>query len=321
MTLYNAVHYWLVDHPMISQYEWKPGQTPGASISFLTIAVVTYLSLTLLLHHFPILPTLSSATLRLAAAVHNVILCLLSLVMAVGCTLAVLHQTPPENLTWGVCFPAGATAPRGPTFFWAHVFYFSKIHEFVDTLLILLSGSRSRRLSFLHVFHHAAVMVMCYLWLAAPQSLLPVGVVTNASVHVLMYAYYLLAALGFRPTWKRVVTDCQITQFLFGYLTSGVMLYLHFTGPGCSGIWAWGFNILFTTSLLALFINFRFKNYARKNKLGDQHFLLRFLSGKAKGVPLLVPLNTQAPAEDHSEFRRARSRLSLVGWRELAVIE
>ncbi|XP_012843160.1 PREDICTED: LOW QUALITY PROTEIN: putative elongation of fatty acids protein DDB_G0272012 [Erythranthe guttata] len=217
-TLYDAVHYWLVDHPIISQYEWQPGVTPGASPFFVSTAAVTYLSLTLLFHRYPILPTLPPAALRLAAAAHNVILCLLSIVMAAGCTLSVLHQTPPDNLTWGVCFPAGATRARGPTFFWAHVFYFSKILEFADTLLILLggSGSRSRRLSFLHVYHHAAVLVMCYMWLAEAQTLFPVGLVTNASVHVLMYAYYLLAALGFRPPWKEMVTNGQITQVLSG---------------------------------------------------------------------------------------------------------
>ncbi|KAL7124389.1 hypothetical protein ABFS83_14G045400 [Erythranthe nasuta] len=267
-TLYDAVHYWLVDHPIISQYEWQPGVTPGASPLFLSTTAVTYLSLTLLFHRYPILPTLPPAALRLAAAAHNVILCLLSVVMAAGCTLSVIHQTPPDNLTWGVCFPAGATAARGPTFFWAHVFYFSKILEFVDTLLILLSGSRSRRLSFLHVYHHAAVLVMCYLWLAAAQTLFPVALVTNSSVHVLMYAYYLLAALGFRPPWKKMVTNCQITQFLFGYLISGLMLYLHFTGSGCSGFRVWVLNILFTTSLLALFINFHLKNYSHKRKFG-----------------------------------------------------
>ncbi|KAL6521995.1 hypothetical protein OROMI_031872 [Orobanche minor] len=264
-TLYSAVHYWLVDHPIISQYEWKPGQSPGASTLFLSTTVATYLSLTLLLHRFPILPTLPSSALRLVAAAHNIVLCLLSIIMAVGCTLAVLHQTPPENPTWAVCFPAGATRPRGPTFFWAHVFYFSKILEFVDTLLILLSGSRSRRLSFLHVYHHAVVVVICYTWLAAVPALFPVGLITNASVHVMMYAYYLLAALGFRPAWKRMVTDCQITQFLFGYLVSGLMLYFHFTGPGCSGVWVSCFSSLFTMSLLALFLNFHLKNYDRRS--------------------------------------------------------
>ncbi|KAL3634288.1 hypothetical protein CASFOL_021342 [Castilleja foliolosa] len=264
--LYNAVHYWLVDHPIISQYEWKSGQSPGSSIFFLSTAVITYLSATLLLHRFPILPSLPSAALSLAAAAHNVILCLLSLIMAAGATLAALHQTPPESPSWAICLPAGANAPLGPTFFWAHVFYLSKILEFVDTLLILLSGSRSRRLSFLHVYHHAAVVVMCYMWLAAAQTLFPVGLITNSAVHVVMYAYYLLSALGFRPPWKRAVTDCQITQFLFGYLSSGLMLYFHFTGPGCSGMWAWGLSTLFTTSLLVLFVNFHLKNYGREGK-------------------------------------------------------
>ncbi|KAL0432416.1 UNVERIFIED_CONTAM: Elongation of very long chain fatty acids protein 7 [Sesamum latifolium] len=187
--------------------------------------------------------------------------------MAVGCVLSLIHQTPPDNPSWWICFPAGSTTPRGPTFFWAHVFYFSKILEFVDTLLILLSGSRARRLSFLHVYHHAVVPVMCYLWLAAAQTLMPLGLVTNAAVHVLMYAYYLLSAIGLRPGWKRMVTNCQITQFLYGYLVSGLMLYLHFTGSGCSGFWAWGFSTLFTTSLLVLFVNFHLKNYAHARKM------------------------------------------------------
>ncbi|XP_051150946.1 uncharacterized protein LOC127265260 [Andrographis paniculata] len=266
ITLYGAVHYWLVDHPIISHYEWKPGKTPGATPSFVAAAVAAYLFLTLLLQRFPILPELPSAVLRPLAAVHNTILCALSVIMAVGCALSVIHQTPPGNPMWCVCFPAG-TEQRGPTFFWGHVFYFSKVLEFVDTLLILLSGSRTRRLSFLHVFHHAVVVVMCYLWLAAPQTLFPVGVVTNSAVHVLMYGYYLLAALGHRPPWKRAVTDCQITQFLFGYLISGLMLYLHFSGSGCSGMRVWVFNTIFGTTLLVLFLNFHIKNYARKRKL------------------------------------------------------
>ncbi|KAL7157273.1 hypothetical protein ABFS83_02G066700 [Erythranthe nasuta] len=269
-TLYTTVHYWLVDHPIISQYEWKPHQTPGASLFFLTVTVLTYLTLTLSLHHFPggLLPTLPSAALRLITAVHSLILCLLSLLMAVGCTLSALHQTPPHHPTWPICFPAGGqTPPRGPTFFWAHVFYFSKILEFVDTLLILASGSRARRLTFLHVYHHAVVVAMCYVWLAASQSLFPVALVTNATVHVAMYAYYLLCALGIRPRWKRLVTDFQILQFVFSFAVSGWMLRLHFTGSGCEGIRAWCFNAGFNASLLALFVDFHLKNYANKKRL------------------------------------------------------
>ncbi|GER33961.1 elongation of very long chain fatty acids protein 5 [Striga asiatica] len=266
--LYDAVHYYLVDHPVISQYEWRPGQSPGATPLFLSTTVCTYLTLTLLLRQFPILPALPTAALRAAAAAHNTVLCLLSLVMAAGAALSALHQTPPDNPAWPLCFPLNIPSKTaGPTFFWAHVFYFSKILEFADTLLILLRGAR-RRLSFLHVYHHAAVVGMCYAWLSAPQSLFPVGIVTNSAVHVVMYGYYLLAALGFRPPWKKAVTNCQIAQFLFGYVISGVTLYLHVKGPGCAGMWSWVLNMMFVTSLLVLFLNFHRKNYGGR-RLGS----------------------------------------------------
>ncbi|KAL0422306.1 UNVERIFIED_CONTAM: putative elongation of fatty acids protein DDB [Sesamum latifolium] len=265
-TLYPTIHYWLVDHPFITQYQWIPNQTPGASPLFVAVAVFTYLTLTLSLSHFPFLPTLPSAALRLITVVHNLVLCLLSLIMAVGCTLSALHQTPPDYPIWPICFPVNHTPPRGPTFFWAHVFYFSKLLEFLDTLLILLSGSRSRRLSFLHVYHHAVVVVMCYVWLATSQSLFPVALVTNATVHVVMYSYYLLSAVGIRPWWKRLVTDFQIIQFLFSFAISGWMVYYHMKGPGCEGIWGWCFNGVFNASLLALFFDFHRKNYAKKKR-------------------------------------------------------
>ncbi|XP_027159759.1 putative elongation of fatty acids protein DDB_G0272012 [Coffea eugenioides] len=265
-SLYSSIHYWLVDQPLVSQFEWKQGHTFASTTLFLTLTVLTYLTLTYALNRFPLLPTLSPNTLRLVTAAHNLILCLASLVMAVGCTLSTLHQMPHNDWTWAVCFPANNTPPRGPTFFWAQVFYLSKILEFIDTLLIILSGSRSRRLSFLHVYHHAVVVIMCHLWLSTSQTLFPVALVTNASVHVLMYAYYLLAALGQRPRWKRLVTDCQIIQFVFSFGISGLMLYYHFTGLGCSGMLGWCFNAVFNASLLYLFVDFHSKNYANKKK-------------------------------------------------------
>ncbi|KAH7511122.1 hypothetical protein FEM48_ZijujUnG0042100 [Ziziphus jujuba var. spinosa] len=180
---------------------------------------------------------------------------------AVGCTLSSLSHTP--HLHWIICFPP-KTPPSGPLFFWAYIFYLSKILEFLDTLLIILSGSISR-LSFLHVYHHSTVVVMCYIWLQTSQSLFPVALVTNASVHVLMYGYYLLCAVGIRPKWKRVVTDCQIVQFMFSFAVSGRMLYLHFYGSGCSGMWGWCFNAVFNASLLYLFFDFHSKSYKKEN--------------------------------------------------------
>ncbi|VFQ78144.1 unnamed protein product [Cuscuta campestris] len=266
-SLFSGVLYWLVDHPAISHYEWKQGQTFGSSPAFVAAAVTAYLFTALFLRHYGDLRPLSSAVLRRITAAHNVFLCLLSLAMAAGCSLAVLRQVPAGDWSWVVCFPAGRTPPHGPTFFWAHVAYFSKILEFADTLLILLSGPRGvRRLTFLHLYHHSLVVVTSYLGLATSQTMLPVGIVTNAAVHVVMYAYYLLTGLGHRPPWKRAVTECQIVQFVFAFVVSGLMLYYHFTGSGCSGIWAWCFNAVFVASLLALFLNFHNTNYNPKNK-------------------------------------------------------
>ncbi|XP_057495080.1 elongation of fatty acids protein 3-like [Actinidia eriantha] len=267
-SLYSAVHYWLVDYPTVSQFEWIQGRTLGSSLHFLSLTILTYLSLTYLLRRSH-LPPLSTAVLRPLSAAHNLFLLLLSLLMAVGCSLSTLSQMP--HPIWILCFPKAQTPPSGPTFFWAHIFYLSKILEFIDTLLILLSRD-DRRLSLLHVYHHAVVVIMCYLWLSTSQSLFPVALVTNASVHTLMYAYYFLCALGIRPWWKRWVTNCQIVQFVFSFLVSVWMLYYHFTGFGCSGIWGWCFNAVFNASLLALFVDFHSKNYARrrKNKGGDE---------------------------------------------------
>ncbi|GAB2227394.1 hypothetical protein Droror1_Dr00009214 [Drosera rotundifolia] len=132
-------------------------------------------------------------------------------------------------------------------------------------LLIILSGSL-RRPSFLHVYHHATVVIMCYIWLETAQSLFPVALVTNATVHTVMYSYYLLSGIGIRPRWKRAVTDCQIAQFVFSFLVSGVMLWYHFgSEAGCSGFKGWCFN----ASLLYLFLDFHSKNY--KAEQGQRH--------------------------------------------------
>ncbi|XP_010030096.2 elongation of fatty acids protein 3-like [Eucalyptus grandis] len=261
----STVEYWLVRHPAIHNFRWEQGRTFASSPLFLAGAVLSYLSLTLLLSRLLPPPALRPHLLKPITALHNLALTLLSpLAMAVGCALSAASQMP--DARWVFCFPAD-TRPAGPTFFWAYVFYLSKMLEFVDTLLIILSGS-TQRLTFLHVYHHSTVLVMCYLWLQTAQSLFPVALVTNATVHVVMYSYYLLCAVGVRPRWKRLVTNGQIVQFVFSFAVSVVMLWYHFRGSdsGCSGIWGWCFNAVFNASLLALFVDFHLKNYAAAGK-------------------------------------------------------
>ncbi|KAL6329296.1 hypothetical protein AAG906_015505 [Vitis piasezkii] len=228
----DSLHHYLVDHPTMANFEWKQGHTWGASTQFLTLTIFCYLTLTYLLSHSQI-PTLHPFLLRPISAAHNLLLLLLSLAMVVGCSLSAASQTP--DTRWIFCFPPDTPPPGPPS-----------------------SGPTGsiKRLSFLHVYHHTVVLIMCYIWLHTSQSLMPVALVTNASVHVLMYTYYLSCTLGWRPRWKRVVTDVQIVQFMFSFAVSGLMLYYHFSGIGCSGIWGWCFNAVFNASLWVSFLTF-----------------------------------------------------------------
>ncbi|KAK7302438.1 hypothetical protein RJT34_13328 [Clitoria ternatea] len=237
----------------IKNFTWIAGKTLGSSPHFLCFTILSYLFSFFILPLPPIPPSI----LKPISAVHNTFLLLLSFIMALGCILSSVSQAP--HLHWIICFPPH-TKPNGPLFFWAYVFYLSKILEFIDTFLIILSNSL-QRLTFLHVYHHSTVLIVCYIWL----TLFPVVLVTNASVHVLMYAYYLSCALGVRPKWKKVVTRVQITQFYSSFVVLGLMLYYHFTGSGCSGVWGWSFNVVFYASLLLLFVDFHKKNYSKKN--------------------------------------------------------
>ncbi|XP_027193331.1 fatty acid elongase 3-like [Cicer arietinum] len=264
----SVLQYWLVYHPNILNFTWNPPQTPASSPLFLCIAIASYLFLALFLLLLP-LPPFPPSFLKPLTALHNLTLSILSLTMAIGTSLTILTHTP--NLRSTICFPP-QTPPSGPLFFWAYIFYLSKFLEFLDTLFIILSRS-IKRLSFLHVYHHSTVPLMSYLWLHSSQSLFPIALLTNSSVHVIMYSYYFLTVIGIRPPWKRAVTDCQIVQFVFSFAASGVMLYYHFSGSGvgCSGMKAWCFNAVFNASLLALFLDFHLKSYANvKNKRNDK---------------------------------------------------
>ncbi|CAN7113178.1 unnamed protein product, partial [Brassica rapa subsp. narinosa] len=261
-SVYSILTYWLVNHPNIANFTWTEGETPGSTVFFVSVVVSVYLSATILLRYAMVsLPSLSPRILKPITAVHSLILCLLSLIMAVGCTLSITSD-PTTRFLHAICFPVHVE-PKGPVFFWAQVFYLSKILEFGDTLLIIL-GKSFRRLSFLHVYHHATVLFMCFIWLRTRQSMFPLGVLTNSTVHVIMYGYYFLCAVGCRPKWKRLVTDFQLVQFIFCFGILALMLSQHFLGSGCSGIWGIYFTAAFNGSLLALFFNFRSKNYVKK---------------------------------------------------------
>ncbi|KAJ8346163.1 hypothetical protein SKAU_G00303560, partial [Synaphobranchus kaupii] len=89
-------------------------------------------------------------------------------------------------------------------------FFFSKVIELSDTLFFILR-KKNDQLTVLHVYHHGTMI--CSWWVgvkyvAGGQSFL-IGMI-NSFVHIVMYLYYGLAALGPRMQrylwWKRYLT-------------------------------------------------------------------------------------------------------------------
>jgi len=96
-----------------------------------------------------------------------------------------------------------------------------KYLDFTDTLIILLR-KKSEQLSFLHLWHHATILLVwgwvVNTWPTAQEggtAVYSYGAWVNAIVHVIMYAYYGLTAVGVKvPTRvKKAVTAVQLTQF------------------------------------------------------------------------------------------------------------
>ncbi|VDP92252.1 unnamed protein product [Echinostoma caproni] len=88
---------------------------------------------------------------------------------------------------------------NGHIFLW--LFHISKLIECLDTVFFILSG-KLRLVTWLHVYHHSTMIP--YTWVLAkwiPGSQAFNLVLTNGSVHVVMYTYYALAALG--PAWRK----------------------------------------------------------------------------------------------------------------------
>lgn len=96
-------------------------------------------------------------------------------------------------------------------------YFFSKIVELLDTVFFVLRKKQSQ-VTFLHVYHHAITMFFSwgYLKFLPGEQGVVIGFL-NSLVHVVMYFYYLIAALGPKYQkylwWKKYMTWIQLTQF------------------------------------------------------------------------------------------------------------
>lgn len=140
-------------------------------------------------------------------------------------------------------------------------YFASKGIEFADTLFFILR-KKDRQLTFLHKYHHSTMFLVW--WTAVrfvPGGSAIIPIVVNSLVHVLMYAYYGLAAIG--PSmqkylwWKRHLTMVQLVQFFIG-----VSIGIHLITSDCQFTrWMQYVFSGYAFSFIILFGNFYLNEY------------------------------------------------------------
>lgn len=143
-------------------------------------------------------------------------------------------------------------------------YFWVRVADFLDTFFFLLHKKFSH-ITTLHYTHHALVVWSGWVWMtygADGQTLL--GLIVNSGIHVIMYSYYFLAALGphMQPYlwWKRYITKAQISQFIFLMMHILIPLFYDCGYPRGMIYLAFAQGALG----LSLFINFYIHSYIRK---------------------------------------------------------
>lgn len=97
---------------------------------------------------------------------------------------------------------------------WVVIFAYSKPFEFIDTLFLVLTR---KNVSKLHWVHHLITMWFAWFNLAVFATPGIIFATVNASVHAIMYLWYFLASIGYKPKGMAVlVTLAQLVQMFFG---------------------------------------------------------------------------------------------------------
>jgi len=199
--------------------------------------------------------------LKGALAKHNLFLCLLSLCMALFTAISILGRL--SRLNWDfkqIYCPLDLGDFPGDYWLWAwcYIFYLSKYYELLDTVFLVL---KKKPLTFLHVYHHAIIVLLCLFMVEQKMVFFFSGVFINASIHTFMYYYYFVSlAYGSNPWWKKHLTKGQIFQFMWG-ITSWwpypfVCSAQHSDSAPHYDMWVWWFNQFVLISFLVLFLNF-----------------------------------------------------------------
>lgn len=268
-------------HAMTASFRYESGVTPLSTPAGPFVALTLYvLTFKFLSHKYGVLSRANKDPSIKAAAeaqrafykplliLHNSFLSLGSLVMVAGFIAGYREQYAEEESAADM-FVRTCCDPGEPLFgklqFWLYIFYLSKYYEFLDTFFLCLT---MRRVIPLHWIHHLLTLTVAWIGLETRHTVMGLACVMNATVHVIMYAYYAYKLLNpeFEPWWKRHLTKLQMRQFMANVVGLGIWTYFdRVAEKNCSGeMWViyvvLGVMIIF----LGMFAAFSKKTYGSK---------------------------------------------------------
>lgn len=160
------------------------------------------------------------------------------------------------------------------------LWYVSKFIEFLDTIFFVMR-KKDNQVSKLHLFHHSIMPINSWVTVKfVPGGHAIFGGVINSFVHLVMYSYYLLSALGPGMKkylwWKRYVTTLQMGQFMLIFIH---MMQTLFIDCGFPRVYAY-FVIFNAVNFLIMFKNFYSSAYDKQvSSINDSHNTVQCDSG------------------------------------------
>lgn len=165
----------------------------------------------------------------------------------------------------GVSYSRDETAMTILNLTWWYLFV--RIADFFDTFFFL-ARKKFSHITVLHVLHHFLVVFSGWLWITfGCDGQVLMGICFNSFIHIIMYSYYFLSALG--PAvqkylwWKKYLTRLQIFQFVFLTLHVSIPIFYDCGYPMVLTVLASAQGTLG----LVLFINFYINAYASNRNL------------------------------------------------------
>ncbi|KAN0004482.1 hypothetical protein ACTFIZ_010656 [Dictyostelium cf. discoideum] len=252
-------------------FKFIEGVTPFTNKNFIFMSIFLYLLTVLSIKVLFNVLNIKGWKLGMISGIHNLILCVWSFLMCAGLSydLLLLFTSSEHGINALFCSPE-SNPLTGRIFYWHYLYFISKFYEFIDTLIIVL---KRRELIFLHIWHHAIVVLIVWTWLPG-VAYASVGMFANTLVHVFMYYYYFRTSINpsVRIWWKSYLTSGQLFQFSMSFVLAIPFLLQDIslnqtTGKfnhSCKGWGAFGFTMVNNLIFLILFINFYIQTYVKR---------------------------------------------------------